>query len=90
MDNFIRDIIDLFKNSRLPVQKKPLNLKETVQNVFTELKYQIGSEEIHFNNHIPEALHIESDKLRLSIIFSNFYPMPSNMQTIKKKTAKLM
>lgn len=71
MDDFINDIIDLIKNSRLPLSNERLNINKMVEEIFSNLKFQTGVQSIVLNNKIPDEFEVSGDKVRLSIILNN-------------------
>lgn len=71
MENLIADIIDVIKNSRLPVSKKKIDLKSMVDNLYNDLKHLTCASNIRFTNQIPSNLRINSDEMRVQCILQN-------------------
>lgn len=71
MDHFIKDIIDLVKNSRLPLQNEKLNLKEFVDTVFENVRSDYKSNGLIFENEISKVFEIDSDPVRLNVLYNN-------------------
>lgn len=71
LNSFIKDIIDLSKNSRLEVKKENINLRETIENSIENNRYIENARSIKFNIEIDETINIYIDKSRFSIILNN-------------------
>jgi signal transduction histidine kinase len=71
MKDFIAEIIDYSRNSRLEVAKENINLHELVEQIIEGLQYFEKSGEIDFRVDIPESLMITTDRGRLKIILNN-------------------
>ncbi|HYG37577.1 MAG TPA: PAS domain-containing sensor histidine kinase [Cytophagales bacterium] len=71
LDLFIKNIIDYSRNSRLDVSINPVNFKEILTEIFDELKYTSGSQEVTKQIQIEGDHHFFTDIFRLKIIFNN-------------------
>ena len=71
LDQFIKDIIDYSRNSRVEVQPEEIDLKQLVINSFDDLKYIKGAEEAVKVIDITKNLIITSDPTRLRVIIRN-------------------
>ncbi|NNF33769.1 MAG: HAMP domain-containing histidine kinase [Saprospiraceae bacterium] len=71
MEHFIRDVIDIIKNTRVPVKKEALFLKELVEKTYNEMNFQEETGNIEFINNIPETLKIDCDRIRVATLFNN-------------------
>lgn len=71
MDLFIKDIIDIIKNTRLPIQKEHMVIKDLVERTYADLKFQTGAENIKFLNNIPDNIEMDSDRIRITTLFNN-------------------
>lgn len=71
MKEFIAEIIDYSRNSRLDISNEKVFVKKLVEEVIDGLKYFEKSEEIEFTIDIPKSLVFFSDKGRLKIILNN-------------------
>ena len=71
MKNFIAEIIDYSRNTRLNVAVDKINLHDLVKDVIVGLEYFEKSSKINFIIEIPESQIIHSDRGRLKIILNN-------------------
>ena len=71
MEDFIHEIINYSRNSRMEVENKPLGLRNVVEDVINELSFIDESKSIEINNQIPGDLIIHTDGTRLKVILSN-------------------
>jgi PAS domain S-box-containing protein len=71
LDNFIKDIIEHSRNSRMDVEINPIDFKEIVEDVFESVHFLEGADKIEKIIDIPEDATIYSDKTRLKAIFNN-------------------
>ena len=71
LNSFIKDIIDLSRNSRLELSKQLVNLKEIVDNVIDNNRYMDNAKSIDFQVEISTDEIIEFDKARLEVILNN-------------------
>ena len=82
LDFFIVEILELSRNSRLPLIKEPIKFNEIVENVFEELEHLGNAGLIRKIIDIPENNDFQSDKHRIVVIFRNIlsnaikYSMP--------------
>jgi PAS domain S-box-containing protein len=71
MENFIKEITDYSRNSRLGVEKKPVNVLKLVQGIIETLKFTNGAERISLRLNIGSELEFETDANRLKVIVNN-------------------
>jgi signal transduction histidine kinase len=71
LDDFIREIIDYSRNSRLSVRKDKFVLMELVKEVVDGLRYAEGFENIYLKYMMPPDLQIETDRARLRVVLNN-------------------
>ncbi len=71
LDDFIREIIDYSRNSRLELKNDRFNLMEFTKEVVDGLRYAEGFEKIYLKYNIPPDLEVETDRARLRVVFSN-------------------
>ena len=71
MDSFIRDIIDIIRNSRMPVTIEPVNINKLVDGIIQELDNPMGFNHVCWENRLPESLEILTDKKRLATVLKN-------------------
>jgi PAS domain S-box-containing protein len=72
LDNFIQDIIQYSRNSRVEVEKEPFLLKELVMELLDDIKYQGNPDSIiEIINNINDNILINTDRYRLGVILNN-------------------
>ncbi len=71
LDNFIKDIIDYSKNSRLEVKKEYVNVKSLINGMCESLAYLNKEKEIAVEIGVDESLEILTDKTRFTFISNN-------------------
>lgn len=71
LDNFIKDIIDLSKNSRIEVNSEEIHFREMVQNIFEEQSFNKNANKIEKHIEIEQTVPFFSDAKRISVIFNN-------------------
>ena len=69
LDDFIKKIIDYYKNARLEIVKDKIVLKPFILQILEALKNQ--NSDIEFNLNVHEDVEYIGDSLRLKIIFEN-------------------
>ncbi len=70
-DVFIKDILDLSRNSRLVVDKNKIHWKKLIDNTFDNLKYSSKNREIKKIVNIKGRSPFYSDPRRIKVIFNN-------------------
>ena len=71
LDGFVKDILNYSRNSRTSVEVEEIDFSQVVADVWTELQYMKGSQEIRLEEkYRTEAVHY-NDRRRLLIIFQN-------------------
>lgn len=71
LDEFILEIINYSRNSRLELQKESVDLFELTKEVVDNLKYAEGFEQIYFKYNFPPNLKIQTDRGRLRVVLHN-------------------
>ena len=71
MENFINDITDYSRNSRLEVKVEPIKLFDLVHEIFSNHSFFDGVKEINPSINIDKDLTIRTDIERLKIILNN-------------------
>lgn len=71
MENFIREITDYSRNSRLGVDLKEVNVRQLVLGVVESLKFTNGAERIKVNLNVLPELEFLTDANRLKVIVNN-------------------
>jgi signal transduction histidine kinase len=70
-DSFIRDILDLSRNSRLLIDKKRINWQELINDTFDHLKFSVKDKAIERKININGRVSFYSDQRRIKVIFNN-------------------
>lgn len=70
-EDVITSLIQYSKNSRIEIDKEPIDLYDFIGQIVDELKYMPGFGEVTLNNNLPKGTIVESDSLRLKMILSN-------------------
>ena len=70
-DSFIRDILDLSRNSRLLIDKKRINWQELINDTFDHLKFSVKDKAIERKININGRASFYSDQRRIKVIFNN-------------------
>jgi PAS domain S-box-containing protein len=71
MDNFIKELVDISRNSRQPINKEEINLEETVTEIFDSLRFIPGAEKIEFILNVKQDRPFYSDSGRVKVILNN-------------------
>jgi len=71
LDNYILDLTNLTRNSRLEVSSHHIDFKSIIFNCFENLKYMENADRIELQVVIDPDVDIDSDKGRMRIIFMN-------------------
>lgn len=71
LEAFIADVINYSRNTRAPIQRSPINFRQFMQQVLDDHQYAPNYEKIAFTV-IDHTSHVlQSDEMRLRIIFNN-------------------
>ena len=71
LEEFIREIIDYSRNSRVEVKRTPTNLYQLINDVVENLRHAQGSENIFVKYDIPKDLDLKTDGSRLKVVLNN-------------------
>lgn len=71
LEEFIREIIDYSRNSRVEVKRTPTNLYQLINDVVENLRHAQGSENIFVKYDIPKELDLKTDGSRLKVVLNN-------------------
>ena len=71
LDNFIKDIIDLSKNSRIELVREEVHFKEMIENIFEEQSFNKNADKIKKSIEIQQTVPFFSDARRISVVFNN-------------------
>jgi signal transduction histidine kinase len=70
-DLFIKDILDISRNSRLMVDKKRIDWQKLISDTFDQLKYCVKDKAIERKISITGKSSFYSDQRRIKVIFNN-------------------
>jgi signal transduction histidine kinase len=70
-DSFIKDILDLSRNSRLLVDRKKIKWQELINDTFDHLKFSVKDKAIERKININGRASFYSDQRRIKVIFNN-------------------
>ena len=70
-DLFIKDILDLSRNSRLELSREEIHFKEMIDEIFGQLKYNSAGKNIDKEINIAQPIPFTCDLRRLKVIFNN-------------------
>ncbi len=71
LDEFIREVLDYSRNSRLDLKLHPFLLWEVVDEVLAGLSHMEGFKVIEIRVEVPSDLTIVTDRERLKVVLSN-------------------
>ncbi len=71
LDNFTRDILDLYKNARSAPDIEPVEVQKIVQDILEDHEFMEGADQVEKTVSISQPAPFYSEKRRISIIFSN-------------------
>jgi signal transduction histidine kinase len=71
MENFIKEITDYSRNSRLGIEHKPVKVHKLVREIVDSLKFTHGAERIAIDLDIRPELTFVTDDNRLKVIVNN-------------------
>lgn len=71
MEGFIKEITDYSRNSRLRVERQPVQVRGLVQEVVDNLKYTSGAERIKIEIEAAPDLIFNTDPSRLKVVLNN-------------------
>lgn len=70
-DLFIKDILDLSRNSRLEVTAENIDFNEMINETFDQLKYGTQEKKVAKNINVSQNVLFRSDLKRLKVVFNN-------------------
>ncbi len=71
LDDFIKEIIDYSRNTRLEIKKEKFNFFDLIQEVADGLKFGTGMENLFIQYNIQKDLEVVTDRMRLKTILYN-------------------
>jgi len=85
LDNFIMDIINYSRNSRLKIDHEKIHFDQIIRNSLELLDYLPEREHIKINTHIDDKIEFYSDQKRISVLFNNFLSNAIKYHNLKQK-----
>lgn len=85
LEEFIHEIIDYSRNSRVEVKRLPTNLYELVNDVVENLRHAEGSQNIFVKYDIPKDLDLKTDASRLKVVLNNLIGNSIKYSDVKKE-----
>jgi len=70
-DAFIKDILDLSRNSRLEIMHNDIDFKEIINNIFEHYQYIDQNKKIRKSISVDQNVPLQSDKSRIKVILNN-------------------
>jgi PAS domain S-box-containing protein len=86
MENFIKEITDYSRNSRLGVEHKPVRVHKLVHDIVDSLKFTHGAERIAIEIDISHDLTFMTDDNRLKVIVNNLVANAIRYHALLKPT----
>lgn len=87
LETFVQEVLDYSRNKRMDVRKETISLKELCQEVFEDLKFMDGVQELEIDLIGIETTKIISDRVRLKVILRNII---SNAIKFRKRNMKAL
>jgi len=84
LDGFIKDIIDYSRNQRLEISAEKINIREVVEEAFSELRYLDKDNFIEKHINCPDDRHFMTDGKRLSVVMKNLISNAIRYHDLKK------
>lgn len=86
LDEFIREVLDYSRNSRLEVKPQPVMVWEVVDEVLSGLAHMEGFRALTVRTTIPSDLTVTSDRERLKVILSNLFSNAIKYRDLSKES----
>jgi signal transduction histidine kinase len=71
MDNYIRDIVEYSRNTRLDLMYNEVQMKALVEDVISSLKYAVDVSKVNIDLQIGENITVKTDQSRLRVVLNN-------------------
>jgi signal transduction histidine kinase len=71
LDKFIHTIIDYSRNARSEITRKSVNLHSMIEEIWSDLSFMPGWNQVQLQNNLPPHWNITSDEDRLRVVLSN-------------------
>ncbi len=89
LDDFIQDILNYSKNSRVKVENELLNWKLLVEETIDQLNFMVEASKISIEMEINDGFSFYGDEIRLKIILSNLIANAIKYQQPEKKNKRV-
>ncbi|MBS1979309.1 MAG: PAS domain-containing protein [Bacteroidetes bacterium] len=86
LDDFIREVLDYSRNSRVEVKYKTLLLRQSVAEVLEGLSHMQGFDQVDIINQVPAELEVVTDPDRLKVMLSNLIANAVNYRDQSKSS----
>lgn len=90
LDDFIKNIINYYKNNRIALQINEINLQEVIENAINSHKHQFLEYNIRFQIEVEQIHPVKSDLIKLQIILSNLINNAIKYQDLDKPEQQLI
>ena len=87
LDDFIEDILNYSKNSRVELEKEEIDFYKVVSEIQENHKFMEGLKEMDFRVKVDSKVKFISDKGRINVILSNILSNAIKYQNQKKETS---
>ncbi|MBY0433461.1 MAG: HAMP domain-containing histidine kinase [Cyclobacteriaceae bacterium] len=71
LNKFIKDISDYSRNTRTEVVKQPVEVRNVISEIITNLKFYPKAEKMEVHTAVAEGFVLQTDPTRLQVILSN-------------------
>ncbi|HET8859675.1 HAMP domain-containing sensor histidine kinase [Marivirga sp.] len=90
LTQFIKEVIEISKNTRTEVKVEAVDLKELLDNIIENNNYIEGVKNIHFKKDINLNVPIPTDKSRLEVILNNLISNAIKYMDKNKRQKKII
>lgn len=84
LDAFIRQLTQFSQDTRLQLVRKPIVLKEMIQDIWHDLKYMENAPRVELDLQVAQEGEFFSDPVRLTIVCTNIISNAIKYQDLKK------